>query len=100
MIELLSPAGDFERLKIAFLYGADAVYAGGQNYSLRANAHNFSIEDIGHTKIPGDTYFVMGDNRSNSLDSRYPSVGVIKKNQIVGRTRFIIWPINRFGKIK
>ena len=61
---------------------------------------DFSIEDIGHTKIPGDTYFVMGDNRSNSLDSRYPSVGVIKKNQIVGRTRFIIWPINRFGKIK
>lgn len=46
MIELLSPAGDLERLKFAFMYGADAVYIGGQNYSLRANAHNFSIEDI------------------------------------------------------
>lgn len=45
-IELLSPAGDFEKLKIAFLYGADAVYFGGQNYSLRANAKNFSLEDI------------------------------------------------------
>lgn len=45
-IELLSPAGDFERLKIALLYGADAVYFGGQEYSLRANASNFSKEEI------------------------------------------------------
>lgn len=46
MIELLSPAGDLERLKIAFLYGADACYIGGRDYSLRANAKNFSIEEI------------------------------------------------------
>jgi len=45
-IELLSPAGDLERLKIALLYGADAVYIGGKDYSLRANANNFSIEEI------------------------------------------------------
>lgn len=46
MIELLAPAGDLEKLKIAYLYGADACYIGGQNYSLRANANNFSLEDI------------------------------------------------------
>lgn len=45
-IELLSPAGDLERLKIALLYGADAVFIGGQEYSLRANATNFSIDEI------------------------------------------------------
>ena len=45
-IELLSPAGDLERLKIACLYGADAIYIGGREYSLRANATNFSIEEI------------------------------------------------------
>ena len=45
-IELLSPAGDLERLKIACLYGADAVYIGGKDYSLRANANNFSISEI------------------------------------------------------
>ena len=45
-IELLSPAGDLERLKVTLLYGADAVYIGGQEYSLRANANNFSIEEI------------------------------------------------------
>ena len=45
-IELLSPAGDLERLKVTLLYGADAVYIGGREYSLRANATNFSIEEI------------------------------------------------------
>ena len=45
-VELLSPAGDLERLKVTLLYGADAVYIGGQNYSLRANASNFSLDEI------------------------------------------------------
>lgn len=46
MIELLSPAGDFEKLKYAFHYGADACYIGGKEFSLRANATNFSREEI------------------------------------------------------
>ncbi len=46
MIELLAPAGNLERLKIAYLYGADAVYVGGYSYSLRANAINFSKEEL------------------------------------------------------
>ena len=45
-VELLAPAGDLERLKWAILYGADAVYIGGENYSLRANAKNFTIDEI------------------------------------------------------
>jgi len=44
--ELLAPAGDFEKLKIAFIYGADAVYIGGKKFSLRARASNFDILDI------------------------------------------------------
>ena len=43
--ELLAPAGDLERLKAALLYGADAVYIGG-TFNLRANANNFSLEEI------------------------------------------------------
>ena len=46
MIELLAPAGNLERLKIALWYGADAVYIGGYQYSLRANAINFSKEEL------------------------------------------------------
>ena len=45
-VELLAPAGDLERLKIDLLYGADAVYVGGQKYGLRANATNFTIEEL------------------------------------------------------
>ena len=45
-VELLAPAGNLERLKIALLYGADAVYFGGRNYSLRANAKNLDINEI------------------------------------------------------
>ncbi len=45
-IELLAPAGDLEKLKIAVIYGADAVYIGGQTFGLRAAAKNFSFEDM------------------------------------------------------
>lgn len=45
-VELLAPAGDLERLKWAILYGADAVYIGGPSFGLRANATNFSFEEI------------------------------------------------------
>ena len=46
MPELLAPAGDMERLKYALLYGADAVYIGGPLLGLRANAINFSFDEI------------------------------------------------------
>ena len=45
-IELLAPAGDLERLKIAVMYGADAVFVGGKRFSLRSRASNFDLEDI------------------------------------------------------
>ncbi|MFU8786627.1 MAG: peptidase U32 family protein [Candidatus Izemoplasmataceae bacterium] len=44
--ELLAPAGDLEKLKIALMYGADAVFIGGKQFSLRARASNFGIEEI------------------------------------------------------
>ena len=45
-IELLAPAGDLEKLKWAIMYGADAVYIGGKDFSLRANATNFTLSEI------------------------------------------------------
>ena len=44
--ELLIPAGDLETLKIAVMYGADAIYIGGDMYGLRAKARNFSMNDM------------------------------------------------------
>lgn len=45
-VELLAPAGDLEKLKIAYLYGADAVYCAGKKFGLRANANNFTLEEL------------------------------------------------------
>ena len=45
-IELLAPAGDLERLKTAFIYGADAVYIGGEIFGMRSAAKNFNKEDM------------------------------------------------------
>ena len=66
-------------------------------------------EDYGKEKInfPGlavepitlgdDEYFVMGDNRNNSSDSRDPSVGNIRRSNIIGKAWVRIWPLNKFG---
>lgn len=45
-------------------------------------------------------YFVLGDNRNNSSDSRDPSVGNIKRENIIGRAWLRIWPFNSFGILK
>lgn len=45
-IELLAPAGSMDKLKMAFLYGADAVYLGGKSFGLRAFSDNFSNEEL------------------------------------------------------
>lgn len=46
MAELLSPAGNFEKLKAALLYGADAVYLAGQRFGMRSAADNFTVEEL------------------------------------------------------
>ena len=46
MPELLSPAGNFEKLKAALLYGADAVYLAGNAFGMRSAAQNFTIEEL------------------------------------------------------
>lgn len=47
-----------------------------------------------------EEYFVLGDNRNNSMDSRDPSVGVLTKDDLMGRAWIRIWPLNAFGAIE
>lgn len=51
-------------------------------------------------KLAQDEYFVLGDNRNNSSDSRDPSVGNIHRDRIVGKAFIRIWPLDEFGILK
>lgn len=74
------------------------------NEILQENYGRETILDAGLASTPitlaEDEYFVMGDNRNNSSDSRDPSVANIKRDDIIGRAWVRIWPFSKFGKIK
>ena len=56
---------------------------------------DYNITSLESETVPDDSYFVLGDNRSNSLDSRL--IGFIKKKDIEGITNFVLFPFSEFG---
>ncbi len=86
-IELLAPAGNMEKLRIAYAYGADAVYLGLNKFSLRDKADNFSYEELEHAVA-----------YARSLGKRiYVTVNILPKNKDLDE---IICTFNRLSDIK
>lgn len=104
MTEILSPAGDLERLKWALTYGADAVYIGGYNYSLRANANNFSIDDIkeavtfAHSlnkKVYVTVNILFHNNDLNGLDEYLSTLSNLRVDAFIVSDMSVIKRINK-----
>lgn len=71
-----------------------------QDFVSECITNDFSLEELyGYVVIPEDYYFVMGDNRNKSSDSRDYRIGLIKKDQIQGKVIFRLTPLNRFGTL-
>lgn len=86
-------------------YKDNVLYINGEGYketflSEEVITEDFSITDLGYEKIPEDMYLVLGDNRTNSEDSRSLKIGLIHKDDILGKTTIRIWPFNQFGFVK
>ena len=78
------------------------VYVNG--YVLEDNYGNAVMTDPGLAADPvvlkEDEYFVLGDNRNNSTDSRFESVGNIHRSEIIGRAWLRVWPLNKLSLLK
>ena len=76
-------------------YKDNQLYVNGKK--IKDNYGSEKTEDF-KTKVPKDSYYALGDNRTNSRDSRY--YGAFHKKKILGKTKLIIFPFNRFGNKK
>lgn len=90
-------------------YMDNILYINGETYGENflnddVETNNFMFEDICSKEdcpngvIPDDMYLVLGDNREDSLDSRDSSLGLVPKNNIIGKSLIRIWPLNKISK--
>ena len=85
-----------------YIDGNGTIFIDGEE--LKENYGKEVIKDPGSAYEPitlgEDEYFVLGDNRNNSSDSRDPVVGNIHRDEFIGKAWMRIWPLNKIGMIK
>lgn len=76
-------------------YKDNILYVDGKKISdyRSSSTKDFKLESIGYDTIPKDMYLVLGDNRTNSSDSR--TFGLVKKSDIIGKVNIRIYPFNK-----
>ena len=104
--ELLAPAGNLEKLKTAVIYGADAVFIGGKEFSLRSLASNFSLDDIKEavefahahgSAVHITTNIVMHENNLEGLENYLKALDEIEVDAIIAADPHIILTAKRLG---
>lgn len=79
------------------LINGEKLYEGYGKEVIQADKRGRAAQEV---KLGEDEYFVMGDNRNNSGDSREKQIGNIHKSQIIGRAWIRIWPLNKIGGVQ
>ena len=104
-IVILSYSDSVEYVKRVIGKGGDTiaikdmvVYRNGEPLS-EDYINTEAYEDFSEVTVPIGTYFVMGDNRANSSDSRYASLGFVERDAIDGKVIFRIWPLSEIGLV-
>lgn len=104
-IVILSYSDSVEYVKRVIGKGGDTieikdmvVYRNGEPLS-EDYINTEAYEDFSEITVPVGAYFVMGDNRANSSDSRYSSLGFVERDAIDGKVIFRIWPISEIGLV-
>ena len=77
-----------------------SIYINGEKLEENYGMEVIKPETIGRAELGDDEYFVMGDNRNNSSDSRTDMVGNIKRENIIGKAWLRIWPVSDFGVLQ
>ena len=105
-VELLAPAGDLEKLRIAYLYGADAVYCSGKKFGLRANANNFSLEELEQAvflahqlnkKLYVTVNIIFHDDELNGLEDYLKFLDKIKVDAIIASDILVTRKCQKLG---
>lgn len=78
---------------------AGLVYRNGELLE-EAYYTGMTFPEVAEVTVTENKYFVMGDNRNNSHDSRYEDIGLIDGEKITGKSIFRVWPITQFGSVE